>query len=108
MHLADVRSSGLGPSDQLAISIPSRRPHHLDNDLVVVPDIAVSTRHRQTHRGYARPIPAPVVSRQHPKRAVVPGLRLAQERGPKDKRYLGLGLAQFFGKTTEICALQRK
>src|SRR5215470_13852668 len=32
-------------------------------------------------------------------RTVVPGLRLAQERGPKDERYLGLGLAQFFGKT---------
>jgi hypothetical protein len=49
---------------------------------------------------WSRPIdPAPVVSREHPKRAVVPGLRLAQERGPKDQRYLGLGLAQFFGKT---------
>ena len=40
-----------------------------------------------------------LVSRQHPERAVVPGLRLAQERGPKDQRYLGFGLGQLFGET---------
>ena len=83
-------------------------PHlrHLDDDL----DFAVLVKeHRYwlvalRERLWSRQAdPAPVVSRQHPKRAVVPGLRLAQERGSKDERYLGLGLAQFFS----LCARQR-
>jgi len=83
-------------------------PHlrHLDDDL----DFAVLVKeHRYWLVALREPLwsrqadPAPVVSRQHPKRAVVPGLRLAQERGSKDERYLGLGLAQFFS----LCARQR-
>jgi hypothetical protein len=42
------------------------------------------------HCGHARPIPAPVVSRQHPKRAVMsPAFALPKSEVPRDERYLG-------------------
>ena len=99
MHLADAKITSL-------IVVSPWRPNHLDDDL----DFAVLVKeHRYWLVALREPLwsrqadPAPVVSRQHPKRAVVPGLRLAQERGSKDERYLGLGLAQFFS----LCARQR-
>jgi hypothetical protein len=47
------------------------RPHHLDNDLVVIADIAIGARHRQSHCGRTRPIP-PAPGRAMAGRSMMP------------------------------------